>query len=249
MSAGTDDAPSITGSLPQEATASPAAPARDGTRRRMTRIGLRIALGLAVPAGLYYPLRALGLSVYLALVVSTLLSAAPAVRSLVRHRRVDGLSTYFTAMMLGGLAVSLLPGSTRFLFAREALMTGVTGVWFIASIRFRRPLAYQFSRPLLQGRFRWPGQWDQLWQISPRFRRMWRVASLLWGFGMLADAALRVLIAYTVRPDLVPVLGLGLYVGTLVLLNVVVNAYYVLCRVHDPRSPLRRGGAIDDVAE
>jgi hypothetical protein len=35
-------------------------------------------------------------------VVSTLLSAVPALYSLVRHRRVDGLSTYFTAMMLGG---------------------------------------------------------------------------------------------------------------------------------------------------
>ena len=209
--------------------------------RRVSGIALRIAVGLAVPTALYYVLRALGCTIYVALIASTLLSTLPALYSLVRHRRVDGLSTYFTAMMLGGLAVTLVPGSTRSLLAREAVMTAVTGLWFLAGVRARRPLVYQFTKPFLQGRLRWPDQWDQLWEVSPRFRRMWRVASVLWGIGLLTDATLRVLFAYTLRPDLVPVLGLGLYVATVVVLNVVTNVYFVLCRVHDPRSPLRRG--------
>lgn len=208
-------------------------------RRRVLLVALRVAVGLAVPSVLYYVLRALGQSIYLSLVVSTVLSALPALWTFVRHRRVDGLSTYLTAMMLGGLAVTLVPGSTRFLLAREALMTAVTGVWFLAGVRTRRPLVYVFSKPLLEGRLRWPAQWDQLWEVSPLFRRMWRVASVLWGLGLLADAAARVLLACTVRPDLVPALGMALYVVTVVVLNVVLNVYYVLCRVHDPRSPLR----------
>jgi hypothetical protein len=230
------------------ASTSPQQRVGDAAAARRGRVALvaRVAVGLAVPTALYYLLRALGTSVYLALVVSTLLSAVPALYSLVRHRRVDGLSTYFTAMMLGGLGVAVLPGSTRFLLAREALMTGVTGVWFLVSVRARRPLAYSFTRPLLEGRFRWPDRWDELWAASPRFRRMWRVSSLVFGVGILTDAVARVLIAYTVRPDLVPALGLALYVLTMVVLNVVVNVYYVLCRVQDPRSPLRRGSAGDD---
>lgn len=121
---------------------------------------LRIGFGLAIPTALYYLLRAMGTSVYLALVVSTLLSAVPALYSLIRDRRVDGLSTYFTAMVLGGLAVSLIPGNTRFLLAWEAVMTGVTGFWFLASTRSTRPLTYLFTRPLMEGRFRWPKRWD-----------------------------------------------------------------------------------------
>lgn len=70
---------------------------------------------------------------------------------------------------------------------------------------------------------------------------MWRVSSLLWGVGILLDATLRVVLAYTVRPDLVPVLGLGLYMVTLVVMNVVVSVYYAVCRVYDPRSPMRLG--------
>lgn len=211
------------------------------TRRRAISIALRIAGGLAVPAATYYVLRALGVSVYLALVISTVISALPGIYSLVRHRRVDGISTYFTAMLLGGLAVSLIPGSTRFLLAREAVMTGVTGIWFLVSIGRGRPLAYLFTRPILEGRFRWPADWEELWPRSPLFRRMWRVSSLLFGLGLLLDAGLRVLMAYTLRPDLVPALGLGLYVGTMIVLNVVVNVYYVRCRIHDARAPIRTG--------
>jgi hypothetical protein len=212
-------------------------------RKQLIGVGVRVGVGLAVPSLLFYLLRFLGSSIYLALVVSTLVSAVPSLVALVRDRRVDGLSTFFTAMMLGGLVVSALPGDTRFLLAREALMTGVTGVWFLASIRTARPLTYHFTKPLLEGRFRWPGGWDQLWQHSPRFRRMWRVSSVLWAIGLLADAVLRVVLAYTVRPDLVPALGLALYVVTVVALNVVVTLYYLACRPADPRSPLRREAA------
>lgn len=205
---------------------------------------MRATLGLALPTAFYYACRGFGASVYLALVLSTLLSAVPTLSSLVRHRRVDGLSTYFTAMMLGGLVVATVPGGTRFLLAREAVLTAVTGVWFIASTWRGQPLAYQFTKPLLEGRFRWPDDWDELWPQSELFRRMWRNASLIFGLGLLADAGLRVLLACTVRPDLVPALALVLYIATVVFLNVVVNIYFVLCRVHDPRSELRRGDSL-----
>ena len=209
--------------------------------RRWVTTALRVGAGLALPSVTFYALRLAGVGLYLSLVVSTLVSAVPALVDLVRGQRPSGLSTYVTAMTLGGLVVTLVPGSTRFLLARESIMTGVTGVWFLASTRGARPLAYQFTRPLVEGRFRWPDHWDELWEVSPAFARMWRVSSALFGIGLLLDAALRVVLAYTVRPDLVPALGLALYVLTIVVLNVVVTVYYIRCRVYDPRSPLRRG--------
>lgn len=219
-----------------------------GTRRRVVGAALRIGVGLLVPSAVYYLARALGSSIYLALVVSTVLSALPALVALVRRRQVDGLSLYFTVMTLGSLLVALVPGSTRFLLAREAVITGVTGIWFLVSTRRGHPLAYQLTRPLLESRLRWPDRWDGLWLRSPLFRRMWRNSSRIFGTGLLLDAALRVVLAYTMPPDLVPALGLGLYVVTMVVVNLVVNVYYVRCRVHDPRSPLRRGSAEAELA-
>ncbi|RKS79902.1 intracellular septation protein A [Motilibacter peucedani] len=212
------------------------------TARRVTA-GARFLAGFVLPTALFYVLRALGVGLYASLLVSALVSAAPAVSSVVHERRVDGLSTYFTVMTLGAVGVSLVPGGSRFLLARESLMTGVTGVWFLASRWTDRPLAYLFCKPLLQGRLRWPDDWEHLWQASPRWRRMWRVSSALWGIGLLTDAAARVVAAYTLPPDSVPALGLALYAVTLVVLNVVTSVYYVASGVYDPRSPLRREGA------
>jgi phosphoglycerol transferase MdoB-like AlkP superfamily enzyme len=208
------------------------------------RLALRVTLAIGAPTAAYYALRWAGASVYVALVVSAVVSAVPAVVTLVRERRLDGLSTWFTAMVLGSLLVSLVPGGTRFLLAKEALLTAVTGVWFLLSVLRGRPLAYLFSRPLLEGRFRWPSDWEALWEASPRWRRMWRVSSVLYGVGTLLDAVLRVVMAYTLPPDAVPALSTALFAITGLVLVVVTNVYYVLCRVHDPRSPLRDPPAV-----
>jgi hypothetical protein len=208
------------------------------TMRRAGRVAARVGVGLALPTVLYYVLRAAGVPVYGSLLVSTVVSAAPGLVTLVRERRFDGLSGYFTAMMLGALVISLIPGATRFLLAKEAVLTGVTGVWFIASVRAERPLVYLFTRPVLQGRLRWPGDWDDVWERAPRFRRMWRVSSVIWGVGLIVDAAVRVLMAWTLPPDKVPGLATALYGVMLVVLNLLTHTYYTVCGVHHSDSSL-----------
>lgn len=216
------------------------------------RAGWRKAVGFAadclVPMGLYYALRAVGMGLYLTLLISAALPAAAALARLVRSRRVDGLAVYTVAMMLLSTGVSLIAGSPRFMLAREAWLTGVTGLSFLASAWTARPLAYLYTRPLLERR-RWAGNipydWDDLWARLPRFRRLWRVGSVLWGIALLADAALRAVMSYTLPVDAVPALGAALYVVTLLVLIVITNVYYVASGLYDRRSrlyaPLRRG--------
>lgn len=214
-------------------------------RAKRVRLVVRLVIDWGVPLGAYYGLRWAGVGVYLALLVSTLLSALPAAVAFLRRREMDGLSVYMTTMMVASVLVALLSGSTRFLLAKEALLTGATGIWFIASIWGRRPLVYQFSRPVLEGRLGWPADWDGLWERHPRFRRMWRIASLLWGIGTLADAVLRVVMAYTLPPDSVPALGTALYAGTTVVIIIATNAYYIACRVGNPTARLYRMSTVD----
>jgi hypothetical protein len=208
-------------------------------RRRAVQI-TRIVVDFGLPLAAYYGLRLAGVGVYVALLVSALLSAASGLVSLIRDRRFDGISGYMTVMMLGSVVVSFVSGGARFLLARGALLTGVTGVWFIASLWARRPLAYLFSRPLLEGRLHWPSEWESLWDRSPRFRRMWRVSSVLHGIGALLDASARVVMAYTLPPDVVPALSTALYAVTTVVLITVNTVYYVVCGVYDRRSAIYR---------
>lgn len=126
-----------------------------GLRRAgLARAGLKLLVGLVAPVALYYGLRAAGVGAYPALIAGAVAPALVAAVGLVRGRHVDGLMAFFTAMTLLSLGVSLLGGSPRFLLAREAMVTGAAGVWFLASALTARPLALVFSRPLLEGLFR-----------------------------------------------------------------------------------------------
>ena len=204
----------------------------------MKAVAGRAVVGLLVPLAIYYGLRAADVDIYAAILVCTSASAVPGIVGLVRNRRVNALSAYFTSMLLGSVVIAALAGGTQFLLAKEAVLTGVTGMWFIASACTGRPLAYLFSQPLMEGRLHWPGDWDGLWATAPRWRRMWRVSSVLYGVGTIADAVLRFVFAYTLPPDVVPVLATGLIAVTTVALIVVTNVLYAVSGVFNRTSPL-----------
>ena len=107
------------------------------------------------------------------------------------------------------------------------LITGAWGVWFLVSLAARRPAAFVFARPLMEGRRVFAAEdWDALWQSEPRFQRIWRISSVIWGGALLVDAALRVAMSYSLPVHTVPALGGLLWPVTFVVIQVVTNVYY-----------------------
>ncbi|MEU1624736.1 VC0807 family protein [Streptomyces sp. NPDC020096] len=211
------------------------------------RTAMTLLADIGLPLLLFYGLRAAGVGTYPALVAAALAPAASAVLQLLRDRRLDGMAIFVAAIMLLGLAASLVTGSTRFMLARDGWVTAVAGLWFLASVRARQPLVFHGARPLLEGRFRSDGtSWDVLWEREPAFRRIWRVSTVIWAVAMLADAAVRVVMAYTLPVDSVPALGAVLWPVTLLLLQVVNGVYYEVAGLwRITGGPLRDGGRAD----
>ncbi|MGF1427171.1 VC0807 family protein [Kitasatospora sp. LaBMicrA B282] len=206
---------------PTRAAANPPPPRR--------RLLLTLLWDLAVPLGLYYGLRAAGVSVFAALLLGALLPAVTCAVQWARQRTLEGPAGFVAGTMVLGVAAALVSGSPRFLLAKDGWLTGAAGLWFLLSIRAHRPLLFHFGRPLLEGRFGADGtSWDVLWEREPAFRRIWRVSTAIWGVAMLLDAAARVVMAYTLPVDLVPLLGGLLWPVTLVLLQLVNGVYYEL---------------------
>lgn len=210
----------------------PGTRAQDGDRPPgIGRQLLTLGLNLVAPIALYYGLRAAGVGIYLALIVGAVAPALSAVVTLIRRERLDFLGLFVMSMVLLSAGVSLLSGSPRFLLAKDGWLTAVSGAWMLVSVRARRPLTYLFARPLLEGvtarLVGAPGaSWDSLWERAPRFRRIWRVATVIWGLALLVDAAIRVGMAYTLPMDLVPALGGALWPVTFVVLQVITNVYF-----------------------
>lgn len=198
-------------------------------------------LDLIAPTALLYVLLWRGSSLYVALLASASVSAVSAVVSYRRGAGNGRFAPYMLAMALASFAIALITGSDRFLLAKESLLTALVGCWFLASIWSDRPLTYQFTRPLLEGRIgRGGAPWEMLWAREARFRRIWRVSSAMWAGVTLIDAVLRVVMAYTLPVTIVPAMQTGLLVATTLLMQVVTNVYYIRsglwAMVHWPNS-------------
>ena len=194
-------------------------------------------LNLVAPIALYYGLRVAGVGDLRALLIGAVAPGLSVAFTLIRHRRIDGLALFMIATLLLTGGVSLLTGSPRFLLAKDGLLTAVWGVWFFVSLLGGRPVTFTFSRPLLEGRrvfaaasrtWEKPSgeSWDALWERLPRFRRVWRVSSVIWGGATLLDALLRVAMAYALPVDRVPALGGALWPVTFLVLQVITNVYF-----------------------
>ncbi|GGP00802.1 VC0807 family protein [Wenjunlia tyrosinilytica] len=185
-----------------------------------------LVVDLGFPIVIYYVLRSAGVGNILALTVGSLVPATSSVITFARERKVDALGAFVTALMALSIAASLITDSPRFLLVKDGWLTGAAGMGFLATLRGRRPLAFTFSRPLLERQFSdSSGSWDELWERVPRFRRIWRVSTVIWGVGLLIDAAVRAVMAYTLPVDVVPALGGAQYGVFTVLMLVIVNIH------------------------
>jgi hypothetical protein len=210
----------------------PGSPGGSGSPSRDRRPGgIRALAGLAfdigAPIAVYYVLHGLGVGNLVALGAGAVLPALSAGYTLAVKRRADGVALFVLTTIVASILVSVIARDPRFLLARDGLITGLWGLWFLASVRARRPAAFTFARPLLEGRKSFTVRdWDALWQAEPAFRRIWRVSTVMWGTGLLADAVARVIMSYTLPVAVVPGLGGALWPVTFVVLQVVTNIYY-----------------------
>jgi hypothetical protein len=127
-------------------------------------------------------------------------SAPPIAWSLVeflRRRRVDALSI----LVLTGIALSLLAfvggGGARFLQLREKLVTVLIGLAFLVSAAIGRPLIYYLARATLLRRGSSELQSFDAMKDNVYFRRTMTLLTVVWGAGLLCDAAVAIALVFT----------------------------------------------------
>jgi hypothetical protein len=190
------------------------------------QLGL-LVFDIGAPIALYYLLHAAGVPNLVALAAGAVLPALSALYTLTTKRHADGVALLVLVTMVASIVVSVMVHSPRFLLAKDGFVTGLWGIWFVATLAARRPAAFTFARPLMEGRKIFGTRsWDRLWETDAAFRRIWRVSTLIWAAGLLTDAVLRIAMAYSLPVDVVPGLGGALWPVTLLVIQVITNVYY-----------------------
>jgi hypothetical protein len=148
-----------------------------------------------------------------ALILSSIPPILWSIAEFARHRRIDAVSM----LVLFGIVLSLAAvaggGSARFLQLREKLVTVIIGFVFLGSALIGKPLIYQLARARMvresSGELE---QFDAL-RSNKYFRRTMTVLTVVWGLGLLLDAAISIALVYalSIKTYLVvnPIVGYG----------------------------------------
>lgn len=202
-----------------------------GTRRSRTATIALLLADTAVPLAVFYGLRAAGAGQWLALAASGAIPLLLLVYRLVTDRRVETRTLFTLSILLCGTAVGLLTGDPRLLVARESYLTGLVGLWMIATLLAARPFVLTATLPLLPEAT--ARSWQDSWRDDVTFRRAMRVMTFGWGCAFLIDAAARLVMAYTLPLDLVPLLSVLLLIA---MLSAVIQVGKTYGRRHAPTS-------------
>ena len=125
-----------------------------------------------------------------------------------RAKTLSGVSIIIIVFQLLSAAAAFIGSADpRLLLVKDSVVTGGFGLVTLASTLLPRPLMFFFGM-----RFGTDGTpagiawWKGLWQY-PTFRRSQYVINTLWGVGFVVEAALRILLAYTIDFDTAYTIG------------------------------------------
>lgn len=184
---------------------------------------LSVLVGFGAPLGLYYGLRALGLSPLLSLLIGVVPAVLSVLYKLMKEGKPDAIGLFTIAMLAIGTALTLITGDPRFIFAKSGVVTGVIGLFVLVTTP-RRPAVFQGImnlQPSADG----VAKWEANWANSPEIRQTMRGVNVIWGLGLLLDGVVRIVFAYTLPIDSVPGLTLIQFIVAIVLIQIVSRRY------------------------
>jgi hypothetical protein len=169
-----------------------------------------LAWDLGLPVATYYALHALGAGDMTALLAGTVAAGARLAWVAVRDRALSPFSAVMAAVFGAGLLFTFFTGDPRWMLVKHSVMAAIIGLVFVGTALWGRPLTLAAQQSMH------PKQAAELavaYDTNPRVRHGHRVASLVWGGGLLAEALVRVALVYT--------LPISVMVGVSTLLTVI----------------------------
>lgn len=189
--------------------------------RRLLR-GLALDVGLPLVA--YYSLHALGVGNLAALLAATGVAGVRILWSAARERSLNPFATLMLVVFGVGVVLSLVSGDPRFLLLKDSITTSIVGLAFLASTAGGRPLTLIITQTLTPDRRR--AELAEQYATNPLLRRGHRISSMIWGFGLLLEAAVRVPLVYLLPLPVMVGLSTVMMVTAFAVL-ITVNLWYI----------------------
>jgi hypothetical protein len=159
-----------------------------------------VAVNIVLPIATYSLLVGAGLAPVPALLLSGVWPLVEMAVTIARQRHLDEFSLFVLIGIVIGVLTAVFSDSTRAVFLKDSITTGLLGLIFLATLPFR-PLTFFLAR-----RFATDGSkvqrdwWDGLWQY-PHFRRTQRGLGAAWGLALIGESVIRAILTYRLGPQ------------------------------------------------
>jgi len=177
-----------------------------------------ILLDIVIPLGIYYLLHdAFGISLVTSIACSSILPAVRTITVAIRDHTLDTLAALMLILNLSTIVVSLISGDARLLFAREAAISSVVGLWALGTLVLRQTPLFEpgLEAFMTHGERRRTQIWQRMRTTNPEFQTLIRRHTLVWGIVLLADSCARVVLSLTMPVHVLPWLSTAVTGGSI----------------------------------
>jgi len=187
------------------------------TKRSITRIFLSITLDLVIevflPVILYYILKP-SFSAIWALVISGIPPLLVVLYKGIRDRKLDAMGLLMLAGFVFSAAIATVQADPKLYLMRESLITIGMGLVFLVTLvpitfkgRTLHPFLFYTARQFAIATAVTTDEdvveqhWQWLWDNRPRFRRLFRLLTCVWGVAFVLEFFSRLVMIYTLDID------------------------------------------------
>lgn len=186
----------------QTAKVQPAANARPGTTAEAAGAGIaattiirELCWDAVPPLAVYFTLRLIGVSHWLALLAAVLVAASRVIWVLVRARALNPYALLMAELLGLDLALSCLPGDARLPLVTGSVIAAALGITWLVMVALGHPPTLEAARLWDPERAAWRAE---QFRAIPEVRHGYRFTSTVWGAAFLTEAIALALLIYVV---------------------------------------------------
>jgi hypothetical protein len=155
-----------------------------------------LGVSLVIPLIVIQVLLHLGATPLIAIAAATVFPLGEMVYEAVTVKRIGLIAIVSLVGIVAGFGLSFATGNAIFALLKDSLLTAVFGLLFLGSLLTARPLIYRLNLDLAGTDTTARAAAEALWE-RPAARQAFRLITLVWGLGLVLEAAARVVAALT----------------------------------------------------
>lgn len=196
--------------------------------KRLVPILAAVGEGVLLPVGVFLSLSSAGASDVIALTGSAAASVILLGLGWLRTRTVNTLGLVVLLRFVLSLALLGITNDARVLLVKDAVLTCVTGLAILATLRLSEPFILRVQRDMAPNR----NTFDQQLRRNLPLKRVFRENTLWWGLGLSIEPFLEILIIYNTR--LATAVILTNTIGTILILSLIIFTQLTIQRTKNP---------------